>query len=426
MTTQPGLFFLLAAGLALAGAGCTSTGAEPGRGGCIGAGCAIVITSHFDTGGFGGSGTLNTVTSGNPAGIVSNLDSTLDPDVAIEVTGDEALLLNQDSGTVRRYDLTDFQVLAELPTGNATAPNGSSFPHALYEIPGSTQVFVTLSGNQSAQAIGILDLAAGSPDDASVATTNAIKYIDVPTVAGDTDGAPNTADIYFCNGLLYVTQQSYTFDPSTYVVTYQTGTINIIDPVGQVVIGAIALKGRNPAAIVAAIPGSCNNVLVADSSGLTTIPDGTGGIEQVDLMAKTTKWLAADTALGGRPAGLALASATLGFVTLYFDPEPNSFGQIFLSSVKVVAFNPQTGAVLGDVTKKAGQIDFAKVSKDGQLWVGVGPYAGMSDASKLSEGLYRGRADGSMLSSTPLSGEATDGGSPPGVLANIPSAIAFE
>ncbi len=435
MTTRNLLRLTIALGLAGASAGCTSTGAEPGRAGCVGAGCAIVVTSHFNPD-FTGNGTINTVTTANPPLITSNLDSTLDPDVAIQITqGDqeglgqaEALFLNQDTGSLRRYDLTDFQVLGEFPTGDSTAPASAAFPHDLYELPGSTVVYVTLSGNDSAHALGIVDVSAGN-EDASVANAGGtIQYVNLPTVTGDTDGEPNPGNLYFCNGLLYVLQQNYSLAPSTYVVTYQPGTIAIVDPVQKAVLGTIQLMGKNPSAIVPQTAGQCGNVLVAQASGQTTVPDGTGGIEKVDLAnRKSLGWLTQDTTLGGRPASVVLASASLGFVTLYYDPELNSFGETFLASVKVSAFNPQTGALINDVTpKKAGQIDFVKVSLDGQLWVGVGPYSDVTDTTRLAEGLYRGRADGTMLPSTPLSGEATDGGSPPGVLANIPSNIAFE
>jgi hypothetical protein len=51
---------------------------------------------------------------------------------------------------------------------------------------------------------------------------------------------------------------------------------------------------------------------------------------------------------------------------------------------------------------------------DNQLYVGVGTFAGMSDSAKLLQGLYVGKADGTLLTTTPID------------LGDTPSAIAFQ
>ena len=155
---------------------------------------------------------------------------------------------------------------------------------------------------------------------------------------------------------------------------------------------------------------------MATSPDVTSLPDGTGGIERVDLAARTTKgFIARDTELQGRPFSLNKVSSKLWYVGMYFDPQPDATGKLVLGSAKVSAWNPTAPtATIGDATGKAGFINFVELGNDGQLYVGVGTFAGTSDSPKLAQGLYIGKADGSLLPTTPLD------------LGDTPSAIAFQ
>jgi DNA-binding beta-propeller fold protein YncE len=364
---------------------------------------AIVNTSHYNPD-FSGNGILNTVSfPGNQVQL--GIDATLDPDTFIHVESDTLYMVNEDTGSVRLYDPASFTVRAEISTGGAGAPNGTSFPHEIYVAPGTTKIYVALSGNDAAHAVGVLDTA--QPN------AGVVKYITIP--AADPDGKPEATNLYACQGKLYVTLLDYTLSGTT--VTYQAGRIGVIDLATDSFEGVIQLVGQNPSAVVAASKDatSCGSVLVLDGGQLQTVPDGTAGIEAVDLTGRSSAGLRiADTALGGRPDALALASARLGFVAIYFDPQKNAMGDTYLASTKVVKIDPQAGTLLGDISGKAGNINFVRVSPDGQLFVGAGLFAGTPATDKLAQGLYLGPADGTMLPMAPID------------LGQTPAAIGFQ
>ena len=385
-------------------AGCDNGMSAPSHvRGCWGSDCAIVTTSHYNPD-YSGVGTINAVQM-SQSKIVKGIDSSLDPDVAVQIGGDKLYVLNRTVGSLRTYDLATIAIEEEIATGSADAPNTASSPFGFWRSDTSSKIYVTLAGNDAAHALGIVD----------EATPNAgvVEYIDVPAAADDADGHPELSDLYACNGTLYALSQSYTYGGSG--VTYSAGRIAVIDPKSDSFVGFIALTGKNPGAIVAE-GDDCSKVLVATSADLTSPPDGTGGIERVDLTARTSSgFVARDTDLGGRPFSLTKVSSKLWYVGMYFDPQPDSTGKLVLGSAKVAAWNPTSpSATLGDATGKAGFINFVEVGPDHQLYVGVGTFAGSSDSPKLPEGLYIGNADGSLLPSTPLD------------LGDTPSAIAFQ
>jgi hypothetical protein len=313
-------------------------------------------------------------------------------------------VLDRTSGSLRRYDLAKLAVELEIPTGTSDAPNTLSMPYTFWRAPAG-KIYVSLAGNDAAHAIGILDEA--QPN------AGVVQFIEVPTAATDPDGHPEPAELHACGNFLYALVQDYTIAGTDYQLN-GAGRIAVIDLTQNKTVGFITLAGKNPAAIVP--EGSdCNHVFVATSSDLTSKPDGTAGIERVDLAARTSSgFLAKDTDLAGRPYSLAIVSDKLGFVGMYFDPQMDATGKIVLGSAKVSAWNPSSGAVLNDVTGKAGFINFSKIGPDGQLYVGIGAFGGMADPGKLAQGLYIGKADGSLLPTSPLD------------LGDTPSAIAFQ
>jgi hypothetical protein len=388
---------------ALALAGCGGSGQPSTVRGCWGSDCAIVATSHYNPD-YSGVGTLNAVEM-SQSKIVRGLDSSLDPDVAVDIAGDKLYVLNRDVGSLRTYDLATVAIEEEIATGGAGAPNTTSAPFGFWRSDTSSKIYVTLAGNDGAHALGIIDEA--------MPNAGVVKFIEVPAAAADSDGHPELSSLYPCNGKLYVLSQSYTYAGSG--VTYAEGRIAVIDLASDTFVGFITLAGKNPAAIVP--EGSdCSKVLVETSSDLTTVPDGSGGIERVDLTAQATRgFIALDSDLGGRPFSLTPVSSSLWYVGMYYDPQPDSMGKIVLSSAKLSTWNPAAPkGVVGDATAKTGFISFAELGTDGQLYVGVGAFSGVADPTKLPVGMYVGKADGTMLPSTPLD------------LGDTPSAIAFQ
>jgi hypothetical protein len=393
---------LLVAGLALLG--CDDGKPEPANvRGCWGTGCAIITTSHYNQD-FSGVGTLNAVQMSQQK-VVTGIDPSLDPDTAVHVAGENNLyILNRTSGALRRYDFATLTVQQEIATGNAEAPNVTSAPIDFLRDDASTKIWVTLAGNDADHAVGVLD--------DSMPNVGVTKFVSVPADPSDSDGNPELSTLYSCKGTLYALAQGYTFAGSS--VTYSPGRIAVIDEKTDTLQGFIALAGKNPGAIVAE-GDDCTKVLVATSSDLSSVPDGTGGIERVDLAARTSSgFVSVDTDLGGRPFSLTRVSSSFWLVGMYFDPQPNAMGQIQLASAKVVAWNPSTHTVGGDVTGKAGFINFVDIGTDHQLYIGVGVFAGAADPTKLAQGLYVGKADGSLLSGAPID------------LGDTPSAIAFQ
>ena len=389
-------FFALAlfglSSLAVACGGSTSNPLCQGKPG----NCVAVATSIFNAD-FTGSGNLDTVNTDTRATSL-NLDTSLDADTTLRYHGDELYVLQRDTGSVRIYDPTTFVVKSETPVGDTDHPSASTYAQDFYIAPDG-KIWVSLAGNVAASALGIVDLA----------TPGTISYVALPQAAEDTDGKPEPFKLYPCNGKLYVLLQSYSFDMNS-TIKYAPGRIVSVDLATKVVGTPIVLTGTNPYDITQ-VGTKCSDVVVATASGLTSAPDGTGDLERVDLTTGDSTVLATDIALGGRPTLLAKAAGTL-YVGEYFDPQPNSSGAVYLSSVKIIAFDVETKKFGIDVTGKFGNINFMQVDK-GDLYFGAGIYSNVEAAGKLPRGLYITPADGTPLSTSPID------------LALTPSAIAF-
>jgi hypothetical protein len=401
MTMLRNCWFTVALALFAAG-GCDDNAPPRDLKSCWGPGCAIVTTSHYNPD-YSGLGTINAVQMAQSK-IVRDLDSSLDPDVAVDLSSDKLYVLNRTSGSLRRYDLATIAVEEEIATGAADAPNTTSSPYAFWRSDRSTKIYVTLAGNDGAHALGVVDEAAPN--------AGVTKFIDVPADPADADGHPELSSLYACDGMLYALSQSYTYAGSD--VSYAAGRIAVIDLASDSFSGFIPLAGKNPGAIVQEAD-DCHHVLVATSSDLTSLPDGSGGLERVDLAARASQgFRAVDTDLQGRPFSLTRVSSTLMYVGMYFDPQPDATGKIVLGSAKVIAWNPTTATTLGDATGKAGFISFVELGTDHQLYVGAGSFGGAPDPTALAVGLYVGKADGSLIGTTPID------------LGDTPSAIAFQ
>ncbi len=348
----------------------------------------IAVATSIYNADFTGTGTLNTIDLATRTPHLG-IDATLDPDTAMKVVGDELFVLQRTSGSVRIYDPTTFSVKLELPVGDDAHPSAHAYPQDLW-VASDGKIFVTLSGNDAAHALVVLDRNA----------PGTLVYIGLPQDPADTDGNPEPNRIYACDDKIYVSLQSYSFGMDG-GITYAKGRLAIIDPAARTVRGVIPLAGENPYDI-SALSNDCNDVVVATSAGLTSEPDGKGNLERIDLSSGASKGvLVSDQTLGGRPTLVARASDELLYVAIYFDPQQTSAGATLLSSVKVIAFNPQTKAVLNDVSGKMGNVNFLRVFDD-ELFFGAGIFAGMEAPGKAPRGLYIGPADGKMITAAPI------------------------
>ena len=345
--------------------------------------CIAVATSIFNAD-FTGSGNLDTVET-NTLKPTLNLDTSLDPDTTLKYQGNELFVLQRDSGAVRIYDPATFTVKTELPVGDTANPSASAYPQDFY-IAADGKLWVSLAGNKAASALGIVDRA----------TPGTITYVALPQAAGDTDGKPEAFKLYPCNGKLWVLLQSYYLDTA---IHYVPGRLVSVDLTTKVVGTPIALAGQNPYDIVQ-VGASCSDVVVSTAAMLTSAPDGTGGLERVDLATGMSTVIATDTMLSGRPTLLASNGTTL-YVAEYFDPQPNSTGGVYLSSVKIITFDVTSKKIGIDVTGKFGNVNFMQIH-DGSLYFGAGVYSNVEPAGKLPRGLYITPADGTALSKSPV------------------------
>lgn len=360
---------------------------------------AVVTTS----GGFGAGGAVNTIRLSDHM-VIEGLDTTIDQDNAVRVFGGKAYVLNRGPGSLFVYDIKSWKSPVEIPTGDAQVAHNTSDPNDLAVLPGSPRVYVTLYTEDAAHAVGVIDPANPS---------GVIQWIAIPASPADPDGHPEPAQIYPCDGKLYVALGDVDTTTANYAPT-GPGRIAVIDPASGKTEDVITLVGQIPYQL-AAESADCSDVLVADSGPYGKAPDGTAGIERVDLTAKKSLgFVLKDSDLMGRPSSVSVRSRTLAFSAIYYDLEPDAMGDMILSSTKVVAFDPSTGKLLGDVTGKASFIPFATVTPDGQLLVAVDNYAGAQATGKLGSGIYIGPADGKPLPTTPID------------LGQNPYAIAFQ
>lgn len=348
---------------------------------------ALVTTS----GGFAaGTGAINTVKLSDHS-VVRGIDTTIDQDNGVRIAGGKAYILDRSHGAVRVYDPTNWRAPVEMPTGDAAIRHDFSNPHDILPVPGTSKLYVTLYGNDAAHAVGVIDTAR----DHGIG-----KWIAVPQSAADPDGKPEANALYFCKGLIYVTLDDIDFGPMPTFAPTGNGRIAVIDPMSERTTDVIQLAGQNPYVMVAA-SSECEDILVSDSGTYTRLPDGTGGIEHVNLIQKRSLGLILrDIELGGRPASVEVATRAVAFSIVFFDFRSTMFG-LFPVSSKVVAFNPQPPRLIGDVTDPAGTVTFARVAPSGELYVGVQTFA-PPPPGNLGAGLYIGSATGTKLGTTAI------------------------
>src|SRR5262249_49413702 len=151
--------------------------------------------------------------------------------------------------------------------------------------------YVTMAGNDAAHALGVMG------------ASGVEKWITLPAATADSDGKPEAFALYGCGHQAYVLMGDY--DETTFSPTGKS-RIAVIDVASHTLSGFIPLSAESPTAIAAASD-DCHDVLVSQSGPFGILPDGTGGIEHVDLAGKKSLGMVlSDTQLMGRPNSIAL------------------------------------------------------------------------------------------------------------------------
>lgn len=345
-----------------------------------GATTAVLTTADFT----GTGGTLGTVALSGHA--QKTLDSsTIDNDSIVRAFNGKVYVLDRTHGTLRIYDpAKQFADPVEIATGDpaddAAAPHADSNPSDLIPVPASSKLYVVLTSNDAAHAIGVID-----SDHPEAGVT---KWIALP-VAGSP--IPRVSRLWPCGDYAYAfaadidASNTVTGPGRVIAIDYAT------DAVSTDADAVITLAGKNPGGGfpygVAAPYGGCDDILVADTGDAFGATPDSGGIERVDLTARVSRGMViSGDVLGGNPGSIASTSPDLAFVTV---------GAL---EGKVVAFDPAQKKVVGDVLGPAQWIPFVQLGPDGQLYVGVNISTG---GDQVPAGFYIGAADGQPLSATP-------------------------
>jgi len=334
---------------------------------------AIVTSSSFM---MGGTGTLNTIALADHK-VTMGIDNTLDQDNDVFYGNGMAFVLDHTHSTLRVYDPSkNFVSPVEIKLG----ANGN--PHAVAAVPTTTRAYVTMYGLAGAQAVAVIDW--------SKPQMGVVKSIAIPTATKDPDGIPEANDAWLCGQFVYVTLQD--LDETKNFVPTGPSRMAVIDTTKDALDGMnggiLQLAGANPNG-VAASGGGCDQVLVAEAGNQFADPDGTGGIEAVDLsLRQTGGLLLKDTDLMGHPSTMA-TNVDKKLVFTVLTVQMGSGSQL----VAVDYAGKKLGASL---LPTAGFIRFASVSADGQLWAAV-DFPAMNGMP--AAGLYVGKADGTALPS---------------------------
>jgi len=278
------------------------------------------------------SGTEGRVFAADPAD-PSQVAAAPDPvatDVVLRAAGGQVYALNRfGADNLQRLDPA-----TGLTTAYQVSMGSGSNPHDVALVNG--RLYVTRYGATSLRVV--------DPTDGSELAT-----IDLAAFA-DPDGIPEMDQMALWRGQLLVTLQR--LDENTFFSPTDHSTVVVIDPATNQVTGSFDLQGVNPASRLAAD----GNHLYVTTTGSFGVADG--GIERLDddLTGSTT--VVTGKALGGDLGQLAIVSPTQGYVVV---------SALDFSSNRVVAFDPSSGAILGDVYTTAAFLPEITASPDGSL-----------------------------------------------------------
>lgn len=177
--------------------------------------------------------------------------------------------------------------------------------------------------------------------------------IPLDAAADNQDGTPRADQLLAVGGELFVGVQNIdrTF------TRYGSGRLAVIDPQQDRLVQVIELPGKNPGVLRALVePDGRERIYVALAGVFPGLlpQELSGGVAVVDVRARLfERWALSDDDAGGNVAGLALASAQLGYAVIS--------GEDYRQ--RVIAFDPSTGTVLRTVA--AGQEFIPEIEVDG-------------------------------------------------------------
>jgi DNA-binding beta-propeller fold protein YncE len=243
---------------------------------------------------------------------------------------------------INRFGADNVQVLdpaAGLDTIAQFSTGNGSNPHDLVVV--GNHAYVTR--NQEASLL-IVD-----PRDGTE-----LGSIDLSPLA-DADDLPEMDQMAVVGSTLFVTLQR--LDQNAFFIPSGPGAVAVIDTAADAVIAAFELQGLNPSSRVE----SDGRYLYVATTGDFGVNDG--GIERIDPADPTgSTTVVSGVDLGGDLSELAIAGPTKGYVVVAaFDFASGT------SSSRVVAFNPTTGAVIGDVFANDAFLPDIRISPDGTL-----------------------------------------------------------
>lgn len=198
----------------------------------------------------------------------------------------------------------------------------------------------------------------------------------------DADGTPEMSAAVVVGNRLYVAMQRYeNFSTlkTAYLAVIDTATDTEIDTTkgGADQVKGLPLLTKNPVELLYSADDDKLYVASAGDYGCgfcspTTPPVYSGGVEQIDRTAFTSKQVVDDNATTGNIGNIAIASNTLG----YFVSSVN-FGTATLYRFDPSKDSTQTITPVAEMAGK--DLSFAAMGRDAFLWVGVSTY---NDAAK--------------------------------------------
>jgi hypothetical protein len=362
---------------------------------------ALVTTSDFVTGGYG----LGPI-GPTPSITVSGATSPDQDHVPVE-SGCVVYTLLRGNDEIAVLDPASLPSIARripLRMMGAAGPDGG--PPASYSV--NPYAVLTLSPTRAVVAqyalprLGIIDPTRGG-------FAGATGSIDLaPLLAtGDTDGAPEAADIVRAGASIFVALQNLNrFVPVT------AGTIAVVNPTTLALVDAdaatagvqaIALTGRNPVSMVTTPSGA--SIVVAEAGVLYATPQNLDGrIERVDPVGLRVQGMSVtEAALGGDVGSVVMLDENRGWAVV----TRTANGDAGVNDNRVVAFNLADGTV-GATVLTTGSIGGIARDPAGNVWV--------LDRTSGSSGVRVFRPDGTALTTMTLG----TGAQPPYGVAFVP------
>lgn len=171
-----------------------------------------------------------------------------------------------------------------------------------------------------------------------------LDEIDLSTYADD-DGTPEMESAIAIGDRVYVALERLSWTGTRYEAEHDSSIV-ALDVASRSVVSTIPLQGRVPfgrlvpdpddgAVFYAVVPGTFDSI------------DERDGIERIDTRNESSELVIRETALGGSPSELAIASATEAYALVATDEVSND--------TSLVRFDPSTGEVTGSWATTTGR-----------------------------------------------------------------------